>query len=233
VTWLGSTTGKLTNTTKAVANFPSNGTWETSLSRLNTAGTELYTEDDFVGEGHWAGANYFVATTNTKTGALGPRTQFWSDDFFDGYFSTFSNPIIAKVYDPQYDLSTMSISPNHTNPTTPPAPSFTCTSTMLLVCGDQITVSIHPSNKYLFVADSTTNEVAILYVSATLKKLVASGASIPGLPWPGTFFSPDGLLVYAIEGSEILVYVFNPHSGLLTAKSTISAPGVGQILPVK
>jgi hypothetical protein len=44
-------------------------------------------------------------------------------------------------------------------------------------------------------------------------------------------FSPDGLLVYAIEGSEILVYVFNPHSGLLTARTTINAPGMSSILP--
>ncbi len=42
---------------------------------------------------------------------------------------------------------------------------------------------------------------------------------------------PDGLLVYALEGNEILVYVFNPHSGLLTARTTINTPGVGAILP--
>jgi hypothetical protein len=44
-------------------------------------------------------------------------------------------------------------------------------------------------------------------------------------------FSPDGLLVCALEDNEILVYVFNPHSGLLTARTMINAPGVGSILP--
>jgi hypothetical protein len=38
--------------------------------------------------------------------------------------------------------------------------------------------------------------------------------------------------VYAVEGKEVLAYVFNPHSGLFTAKSMIKALGVGEILPV-
>jgi hypothetical protein len=44
-------------------------------------------------------------------------------------------------------------------------------------------------------------------------------------------FSPGGLLVYAVEGLEIPVYVFNPHTGLLTARTVIKATGVGSILP--
>jgi hypothetical protein len=74
--------------------------------------------------------------------------------------------------------------------------------------------------------------VPILYISLPLQELEASGAAIPGNP-STVAFTPDGLLVYAIEGSEILVYVFNPHSGLLTARTTINAPGVGAILPVQ
>jgi DNA-binding beta-propeller fold protein YncE len=178
------------------------------------------------------GANYFVATINPTTGSVGPRVQFYSDDFFDGYFSVFSDPIIAQVYDPQYIPSAIKIFPNPTNPPISPAPNINCTAAMLLVCGDQISVSIHPSNKYLFVADQTTNEVAILYISAVLQTLVPSGASIPGLA--SVAFSPDGLLVYAAENNEILVYVFNPHTGLLTARTTITPPaGVtpGVMLP--
>jgi hypothetical protein len=199
---------------------------------LNSTGTKLYTQDDFVGEGHWSGRIYFVATINPKTGAVGPRTQFWQDDSFDGYFSTFSDPIIAQVYDPVYTSSMINISSNPTNPPTSPAPNINCTAAMLLVCGDQIGVSIHPSNKYLFVGDQTTNEVAILYISAALQKLEASGASIPGLAWVA--FSPDGLLVYAAQNNENLVYVFDPHSGLLTARTSIAVPGgVSAMLPVQ
>jgi DNA-binding beta-propeller fold protein YncE len=108
-----------------------------------------------------------------------------------------------------------------------------CDSSMLMVCGDDLpAVYIHPSDKYLFLADQSTNEVPIVYISTVLSRLEVSGASIPGIPTT-VAFSPDGLLVYAIEGSQILVYVFNPHSGLLTARSTINAPGVGTILPVQ
>jgi DNA-binding beta-propeller fold protein YncE len=109
---------------------------------------------------------------------------------------------------------------------------------MLQVCGDNITVDskphvyFDPSGNYLFVRDNVTNEVSIVYISLTPGKLEASGASIPGNP-DNIAFSPSGLLVYAVEGSEILVNVFNPLTGLLTARTSIAAPGVGQILPVK
>jgi hypothetical protein len=46
-------------------------------------------------------------------------------------------------------------------------------------------------------------------------------------------FSPDGLLVYAAEGREILVHVFNPHTGLLTARTSIAVKGVNSIIPAQ
>jgi DNA-binding beta-propeller fold protein YncE len=88
-------------------------------------------------------------------------------------------------------------------------------------------LAFHPSGGYLFVPDSTTNEVPILYISLPLKRLEASGASISGIP-STIAFSPDGLLVYAVKGKEILVRVFNPHTGLLTARTSISAPSLGK-----
>ena len=106
-----------------------------------------------------------------------------------------------------------------------------CDTSTLPLCWDNIyPVYVHPSNKYLFLRDQSTNEVPILYISLPLKQLIPSGASIPGSP-STVAFSPDGLLVYAVEGSEILTYVFNPHSGLLTARTTLNAPGIGSILP--
>jgi hypothetical protein len=77
-----------------------------------------------------------------------------------------------------------------------------------------------------------TCSYSVNHTTAVAKKLVqASGASIPGNS-STVAFSPDGLLVYAVEGKEVLAYVFNPHSGLFTAKSMIKALGVGEILPV-
>jgi 6-phosphogluconolactonase (cycloisomerase 2 family) len=90
-------------------------------------------------------------------------------------------------------------------------------------------VYFHPSGKYLFVNNLTTNQVTIAYVSRALKKLEASGSSIPGLA--SIAFSPDGRLVYALESNEILVYGFNPHTGLLTARTIVKATGVDSILP--
>src|ERR1700681_2441925 len=73
----------------------------------------------------------------------------------------------------------------------------------------------------------------ILYINTLKGELEESRAGLQSIPGnPSTVaFSPDGLLVYAVEGSEILTYVFNPHSGLLTARTIINAPGVLSILP--
>jgi 6-phosphogluconolactonase (cycloisomerase 2 family) len=103
---------------------------------------------------------------------------------------------------------------------------------MLAACGDNSTFhpQIDPSGKYLFFGDSTINEMQIVHINTPLKKLQASGTSIPGNP-NAVAFSPDGLLVFAIEKSEILVYVFTPNSGKFTAKTTINAPRVISILP--
>jgi DNA-binding beta-propeller fold protein YncE len=78
---------------------------------------------------------------------------------------------------------------------------------MAVVCGDNNgpTPWMHPSNKYIFVADNSTNSVPILYFSSALQKLEPSGSSIPGIP-STVAFGPDGLLVYAVQGNEILVY---------------------------
>jgi hypothetical protein len=89
---------------------------------------------------------------------------------------------------------------------------------------------MHSSGAYVFTYDATLNETPILYISLVRSDLEASGAAIPGQP-DQMAFSKDGLLVYAVEGSQILTYVFNPHSGLLTARTIINAPGVLSILP--
>jgi hypothetical protein len=91
----------------------------------------------------------------------------------------------------------------------PSNPLIICESTMLQVCGDNISadrkphVYFDPSGSYLFVRDNVTNEVSIVYISLPPGKLEASGASIPG--------NPDNI----------------------AARRSIAAPGVEQILPVK
>jgi hypothetical protein len=220
-------TGKLTNTTKTVANFPLNDFQATIIPGMDSKGTKLYT-----GVTGWYGEYYSYFPINAKTGALGAPVPFWSDDYSAQYSATsaFSDSLIAQVnngngFDANY-INIGQIGANLAN-----AWLFACDATMLIVCGDSAyNLWMHPSGKYIFVADQTTNEVPILYISTLLSKLVPSGASIPGIPRM-LGFSPDGLLVYAVEGPQILTYVFNPHSGLLTARTTINAPGAFSILP--
>jgi hypothetical protein len=234
-------TGKLTNTTKPVANFPCNSYAVTYIFGLNSTGTKLYI-DNYPADAQYDDANfiYYYSTINTATGALGPQVQFWSDIVSpNGERSAFTNSLIAQSAQQNNESEPapqINIYPNALDPTTP---TINCTSSMLSICGDMIAAGdtatglyFHPSGKYLFAIDISTNEVPIIYISLALKKLEASSSSIPGNP-STVAFSPDGLLVYAIEGSEILVYVFNPHTGLLTARTSVAAPDVGLILPAK
>jgi hypothetical protein len=215
-------TGKLTNTTKNIANFPLNADWSTSINFLNSKGTQLYTTDIFHGPCHTClGPSYFSSAINAKTGLLSPRVYFWSDSTRPSSF--FGGSIF--VYD-EFSFNVYSLGANRSL-------IAGCDASMLLVCGDHLrSVFIHPSNNYLFLLDDTTNEVPILYVNAPLKKLKASGATIPGVP-SLIAFSPDGLLVYAAEGKEILVHVFNPHTGMLTARTSIAVKGVNSIIPAQ
>jgi hypothetical protein len=215
--------GKLTNTAKNIANFPLNEGTSTSMTYVNTKGTELYTEDFWAGFCHTCvGPSYYYSNINAKTGLLSPRVYFWADNDTDAVGSFFGDSIL--VYDP-FGVYSMGPKPSLLAP---------CDPSTLAVCGDYIfSVYIHPSDKYIFLADQTLNEVPILYISLPKKELEASGASIPGNP-STVAFSPDGLLVYAVEGNEILVYVFNPHTGLLTAEAAITVPaGTRLIVPAQ
>jgi 6-phosphogluconolactonase (cycloisomerase 2 family) len=227
------TTGKLTNTTKAVANFPLSDYSATFGYGMSDKGTKLFVktydeQDDF------APQVYSYLTVNATTGALGKPIEFWEDESGPGaQYSAFSDQVIAQLT-PDYAAPMASIDIYLTSGDLV-HPLITCTSAMVPECGDTFGYYgpwIHSSGKYLFFPDMTTNEVPILYINTNLSKLQASGDSIPGNP-KTVAFSPDGLLVYAVEGSEVLVYVFNPHSGLLTAHTTITAAGVGQILPAR
>jgi hypothetical protein len=215
-------TGKLINTRKNIANFPLNADWSTSINFMNSKGTELITTDIFHGSCHTClGPSYFSSAINAKTGLLSPRVYFWSDSTRPSSF--FGGTIF--VYD-EFAFNVYSMGPHRSL-------IAGCDASVLLVCGDHLqSVFVHPSNNYLFLLDDTTSEVPILYVNAPLRKLKATGATIPGFP-SLIAFSPDGLLVYAAEDKEILVHVFNPRTGLLTARTSIAVKGVNSIVAVQ
>jgi DNA-binding beta-propeller fold protein YncE len=202
------------------------------MRSMNSAGTKLYVVNvPFLTPAlSEVVETYSYYTINAKTGGLGKTNWSWPDDFGDIGIqqSTFSDALIARLENPVGNFN-INIYPNKAG-VKQNAPLIKCTSKMLAACGDSGTFhpQIDPSGKYLFFGDSTINEMQIVSINTAMKKLQASGASIPGNP-DALAFSPDGLLVYAIEKSEILVYVF--HSGKFTAKSTIKAPGVISMLP--
>jgi hypothetical protein len=205
----------------------------TSMRSMNTAGTKLYivnapfltpTKMEVV-------ETYSYYTINAKSGELGKTNWSWSDLFgdFGIQYSVFSDALIVQLENGVGSTLSVNVYPNKAG-VNPNAPLIKCTSKMLAACGDVglANLWLDPSGKYLFLDDYTVHEVPVAFINTATRKIQASGAAIPGNP-DAVAFSPNGLLVYAVEKSEILVYVF--HSGKFTAKSTISAPGVLSLLP--
>jgi hypothetical protein len=226
-------TGQLTNTKKVVANFPLNPNYSTTLFGMNGTGTKLYSAKTLAyGPDSSSGTQYSYSTINAKTGMLGGQVPFWFDNAYPEIdYTVFSDALIAEVHNETYNPgqpNEITISSNSDTPNT----LITCTAAYVQMCGDNNAgLWMHPSGKYIFVKDESTYEEPILYISTALKRLVPSGSSIPGGAY-WVAFSADGLLVFAVENNEILVYVFNPHTGLLTARTSIAVPtGVQQTLP--
>jgi hypothetical protein len=217
-------TGKLTNTTKPVANFPLNRSFSTSIYGMDSQGTKLYTEFRQIVGGPKTFIHYSYSTINAKTGALGKQIGFWSDEFdvSKQQQSVFFDALIAQLKHDSSGNGTINIYPNKAG-VNPNAPLIKCTREMLAVCGDgSFSPMIDPSGNYLVFGDSTIDETTIVYINSVMKKVQASRASIPGYS-PPLVFSPDGLLLYGSGNPDISVYVFNPHSGEFTANGTINA----------
>jgi hypothetical protein len=207
-------TGQLVNTKKPVANFPPNE-WVayTSLYGLNGKGTKMYIQQFAIGD-----ADYYYPI-NPKTGLLGKQVWFWGDEGEDGVYtnSVFSDSLIAQALTQASGREEIDIFTNSNHP----SKLFTCTQQMLVVCGDDSrNLKFDPSGKNLFIVSDTLHSVEIAAVKA--KSLVPTD-SIPGTPSTLTF-SPDGKIVYAIEGKEVLIYIFHPATGLLGTKSSITVP---------
>jgi hypothetical protein len=234
-------TGKLTDTTKNVENFPANFYWLTSLNGL--IGPKIYTQA-FVDFDDSDGYDYYFYTINPKTGRLSGAPQntqnfFWQDSYGVGpegessTYSTFSNLLIAQASTNGYATGTtgnaIAIFPNDANSKTSNA-LINCTSTMEAACGDSVAVQFDPSGKYLFLSDGTINETVIAAIN-TRDKTLKQTSSIPGAYHVA--FSPDGTMVYAVGEKDVLVHVFNPRNGELTAKSSISISNVKSITPAQ
>jgi hypothetical protein len=217
---VNSKTGILTNTKKPVVNFPPDPYGYTTLYGLNSKGTKLYMQQTYYFSPTTNGIDYYYATLHPKTGLLDKPIHFWRDDLSNGpESSTFSDLLIAQNvapygFSPEIDIYTNKVYANN------PTPLIACTYTMVSVCGDSGTARFDPSGKNLFITDVSLNSV---YIAAVKAKSLQATDSIPGTP-STLVFSPKGNIVYAIEGQEVLVYIFDPATGLLGAKSSITLP---------
>jgi hypothetical protein len=223
-------TGLLTNTKRAMANFPIQENWSPSIQGMNTKGTELYAQY-LPWDSMLYSIYYMHSTINPTTGSLSSLAFFWQDDYPSGKGVTgFGDLFMAQSTGLTSSPEAINVYPNAVYPKV----LIHCDINMLRVCSDETYGMVFdPTGKYLLFRDSTIGEVPILYVSAPKSKLIASGASIPGYPTL-VKFSPSGILLYAVDSSNILVYVFNSHTGLLTAKTSMpNNDGVAQLLPVK
>jgi hypothetical protein len=212
-------TGKLVNTKKPVANFPPSDWIDyTSLYAINGKGTKLYIQQFGIGTGD------YYSTINPKTGLLGKPTHFWGDSNGEGEndISDFSDLLIAQAFNIDLVGAGINIYKNMVDPD-PSTPLIACTDAMLAICGDAgDKVNFDPSGKYLLITSNKINSVEIAKVNVTAKSLVATD-SIPGTP-STLVFSPNGKIVYAQEGNQVLIYIFDPATGLLGAKSSITIP---------
>jgi hypothetical protein len=212
-------TGKLVNTKKPVANFPpSDAVAYTNLYAINGKGTKLYIQQFGMGTGD------YYSTINPKTGLLGKVTHFWGDSNGEGESDTsdFSDLLIAQAFNIEFLGNGINIYKNIIDPNVH-TPLIACTDTMLAICGDAgDKVKFDPTGKYLFITSNAIHSVEVAAVHVTAKSLVATD-SIPGTP-STLVFSPNGRIVYAQEGNQVLIYVFDPATGLLGAKSSITIP---------
>jgi hypothetical protein len=227
-------TGKLTEK-KVVASFPANRDWLTSLNGL--IGSKLYIQSySDVGSAAPGTTDYYYYTINSKTGLLGAKVYFWEDNVDIGEnsstttASTFSSSLIASALTNGYAGeagNAIGFWPNDANALND-EPWIYCLSTMVAACGDFPGLEFDPSGKYLFLDVSTVHETVIAAINTKDNKLKETG-SIAGAY--KVAFSPDGRMFYGAGENEVLVYVFDPTGGEVTAKSSISVSDVQSVTP--
>jgi hypothetical protein len=195
---------------------------------LSTKGTEIYTKmfpDYYVDP-----VPYLHGTVNASTGAISKPTTFWRDSYGGG-ISGIGDLYIARTESDSGSTGkpVINVYSNNNNPKL----VVHCDVFMLPACGDSTEhMLFDPTGKYLLFTDENAEHVVVTYVDATDNTLIESGAIIPGFPY-GITFSPSGLMLYTLELGNVHSYVFNPHSGLFTAKSAFNDYSVSALIPAK
>jgi hypothetical protein len=212
---------------QSVANYklPNGGIDFCSVQILgaNAQSSELYDVVSCLDPSAYS-ATYNERTLDIQTGALGPDVEIYSWSSTSGGYQ-FVQLVGNYVYDfelpndYQNGMNSMSIYPLVPNTTTP---VVQCTATMLESCAYAQSAAVHPSGKYVFMADSQ-DFTEIDRVDLNAKKLVDTTNYFPAgfvIPFTGQF-SPDGTIVYASGSTSIEIFGFNVQTSEVTFGGSI------------
>ncbi len=209
-------TGKLINSGKQVASYGPDQYVSLNFFVFGASGGRLYAYF-FNGGPYTCIQGYDYYNVNQKTGSLSSlkTLTFGSADCnIDGAIA-----ITDKVTAADSSCCGTGFGVIDVHQTTTGA-NIECKTANLIVCGDNVwKMYIDPSSQNLFFGDADTQLTDVLHFDFTNRKLIDTGSSIPGNP--NIFFSPDSLLVYAVNSTDIGIYAFQSNSGLLGDSSTV------------
>jgi YVTN family beta-propeller protein len=105
----------------------------------------------------------------------------------------------------------------------------TLTSVGLVAAGtDPTSVALHPSGKFAYVTNSSSNDVSIYTIDANSGTLTPKGTIAAGGGPSSIAIDPPGEVAYVANfgSNDVSIYTIDANSGTLTPKGTIAA-GVG------
>jgi hypothetical protein len=215
------TSGKLTNAGKAVAIYGPNQYIGLTGFLFGNSGPRLFASwfDDGP---HTSAIGYDYYPVSQTTGQLGKlKTLFYAQTFECG------SSCAGAMTDPVSAVSGVCCGPGSgfiviaRNVT---GQNFGCDATMLTFCGDDVAhLNLDPKGKNVFFGDATVTQVYIGHIDFSTSKLLESSSSILGTP--RVYFSPDSLLVYALNSNTIGIYAFQTKTGEFTPNTTLPDSG--------
>jgi hypothetical protein len=211
-------TGLLVKSPKVLATYPPNGPCGEgaeeagfSIVGFDPRGDKLY--DAWSCEYHDSfGITYYTRQVDQKTGALGPdvETFSWSNGD-DGFDYVHFSPIALMDYEIPNDYQ-QGINSLNVYPLNGGSPIFSCTASMLQVCGNGISATVDPSGNYIFF-QTGIYATEITKLDLANQQVVPTGSSFPDAV---QVFSPDDKLIYSTDQNAngiIHIYTFDAAAG--------------------
>ncbi|HEY6337845.1 MAG TPA: hypothetical protein VIW68_05075 [Candidatus Sulfotelmatobacter sp.] len=212
-------TGQLTDTGEIVGTYGPNPYIGMRNFSFGSSGRRLYGYYHDNGP-HTCIIGYDYYAVNQTTGHLGPVTQLFygQADCSGAGAVTFTDKFTAMA---QACCSSGSGFVN-VNPTFA-GKAISCEYTPAF-CADSVgNLALDPASKNLFFGDANTGQTYIGHLDFVKQQLIESASTISGTPQ--IYFSPDSLLVYAVNSNDIGVYAFQSKTGTLGANTSLPDGG--------